>query len=140
MEYPYKNYAIYAQTKNNPLHLKTPRCCIFEKYMTSRYKDELEALVEDYTFISALKVTLALKVYKEKHGIYPETLKSLVPEILTDMPSDPFSGKEFGYKKSVDSFIIYSVGYDLKNDNGTPMKYSKDGKPASGDLVLKSWN
>lgn len=135
LEYPYKNYVFYAQTMNNPLHLKTPRCCIFSKYIVRRVKDELVSLVDDYTFISALKIMLALKVYKKKHGIYPETLKSLVPEILTDMPSDPFSGKEFGYKKSVDSFIVYSVGYDLKDDNGSPMKYSKDGKLLSGDIL-----
>ena len=42
-------------------------------------------------------VILACRSYKAKHGEYPETLSVLVPEILADVPRDPYDGSELRY-------------------------------------------
>ncbi|MCK4982696.1 MAG: hypothetical protein KAS17_07210 [Victivallaceae bacterium] len=48
---------------------------------------------------AATKVILALHIYKNKHGKFPEKLDALVPEILKEITVDAVSGKAYSYKK-----------------------------------------
>jgi hypothetical protein len=73
------------------------------------------------------RFALALKIYKSKHGEYPETLKALTPDILDSIPLDPFSGKDFIYHKKNDGFIVYSVGWNLKDDGGLVTRRKDEG-------------
>ncbi len=59
---------------------------------------------------------LALKCYVMEHGELPESLTSLVPEYLSEVPKDPFDGKPLRY--SPDKRVVYSVGMDLKDSGG----------------------
>ena len=43
----------------------------------------------------------------------PETLESLVPELLAAVPADPFDGKPLRYSR--EDAVVYSVGEDLKD-------------------------
>ncbi|HOK56571.1 MAG TPA: hypothetical protein PKV21_08370 [bacterium] len=56
--------------------------------------------------------------YKTQYRNYLENLEKLVPEILPSLPLDPFTGKEYVYKKKGNGFLIYSLGKNQKNDNG----------------------
>lgn len=42
---------------------------------------------------------LALKIHRCEKGDYPETLDALVPDILSELPCDPLTGKPFVYRK-----------------------------------------
>ena len=59
-----------------------------------------------------------MKIYKEKHGNYPDTLAPLAPKIIKELPLDPFTGKGYKYRKEGKGFIVYSVGSNEKDDNG----------------------
>ena len=48
-------------------------------------------------YVRANLVILACRSYKAKHGEYPETLSALVPEILAEVPRDPYDGNELRY-------------------------------------------
>ena len=63
-------------------------------------------------------LALTLKIYKEKYGDYPESLNKLTPEILTSLPLDPFTGKNYIYRKKDQGFIVYSLGDNLEDDGG----------------------
>ncbi len=65
------------------------------------------------------KTFFALKAYKSRHGEYPAKLAELVPEIISKVPMDPFSGKELLYKKDKNGFILYSVGWDIEDSGGS---------------------
>ncbi len=69
-------------------------------------------------YLDCAKISLALRIYKNKYGKYPEKLQSLIPDILPFLPLDPFSGKNYIYRKKKNGFIIYSVGPDGKDDKG----------------------
>ena len=69
-------------------------------------------------YIDTFKIAIGLKIYKERYGKYPEKIQLLTPEILTSLPYDPFTGKEFIYKKEKDGVLIYSLGENEKDDNG----------------------
>lgn len=51
-----------------------------------------------------------------------DTLNQLTPEILPALPLDPFTGKDYIYRKKEKGFIVYSVGEDLKDDGGVEEK------------------
>ncbi len=59
--------------------------------------------------IDAAKLTLALHIYKNQHGEFPNRLEELAPEILKEIPVDPISGKPFEYSKTGNTFTISSV-------------------------------
>ncbi len=48
---------------------------------------------------SATKILLALHIYKNKHGKFPDKLDALVPGILKKIKVDAVSGKAYNYKK-----------------------------------------
>jgi len=41
-----------------------------------------------------------------------------MPDILSEVPTDPFSGKSLIYHKTPYGFIVYSVGSNGKDDGG----------------------
>ncbi|MCD5390795.1 hypothetical protein LR007_02905, partial [candidate division NPL-UPA2 bacterium] len=84
--------------------------------------------------IRAGKLALALKIYQAKKGTYPETLKALTPEILPQLPEDPFTGKDFIYRREEEGFIVYSLGQNLKDDQGTFDPRHRE----EGDIVWRS--
>ena len=64
------------------------------------------------------KAGLACKIYKNETGHYPETLGALIPDILDEVPIDPFTGKPLTYKLQDGGVLIYSVGSNEKDDEG----------------------
>ena len=64
------------------------------------------------------RIGMACKIYKNLHGDFPEDLADLAPEIIEKIPVDPFTGDPFIYKKQDSSFIVYSIGSNLKDDGG----------------------
>ncbi len=66
------------------------------------------------TEIDAMKLTLALHIFKNKNGHFPEKIEELSPFILKNLPLDPMSGKPFGYKKQGNYFTLNSVWLNEK--------------------------
>jgi len=74
-----------------------------------------------------LYILTALKLYQARHQKYPDKLSDLVPDIIKEVPLDPFSGQPFIYKVNQDgTILLYSVGANLKDDNGTASKYNEE--------------
>ena len=67
---------------------------------------------------------LALELYRDDHGIYPERLQSLVPVYLASVPLDPFgsdAGKtplKYQITDNGADYLLYSIGYDRNDDGG----------------------
>jgi len=72
----------------------------------------LEAMFE------TARIGIACKIYKNMHGNFPEDLSELAPEILEEVPVDPFTGNSMIYKKQDSGIIVYSIGSNLKDDGG----------------------
>ena len=51
------------------------------------------------SLIDSTKIILALHIYKNKHGKFPDKLDALVPAILKKIKVDAVSGKAYSYKK-----------------------------------------
>ena len=64
-------------------------------------------------------VAVAAESYRKTHqGRWPEKLSELTPELLRELPLDPYDGEPLRYHVQDDSIVIYSVGPDLVDDGG----------------------
>jgi hypothetical protein len=62
---------------------------------------------------------LALKRWRLEKDEYPPALRELVSAgYLKELPMDPFSDKPLVYRRTDDDFILYSSGYNFKDDGG----------------------
>ncbi len=74
-----------------------------------------------------LKTVFALEIYRRQHGVYPETLDLLVPDLLLEIPDDIFepSPAPLKYHREGDRAKIWSV-YDNGTDQGGEIEKFKD--------------
>ena len=67
----------------------------------------------------AVLTMLALARYEKEKSEYPESLDVLVElGYLKETPNDPYSDSSLVYKKTDESFILYSFGENLSDDGG----------------------
>jgi len=86
-------------------------------------------------------IACALERYRRAKGHLPDTLEALVPDWIARMPSDRVSGQSLIYRRSPDDhYVLYSVGWNEKDDGGTvkPAKKTGEGSDAhEGDWVWR---
>jgi hypothetical protein len=80
--------------------------------------------------------SLALERYRTVHGAYPDDLTKLVPEFMAAIPIDPLDGKPLRYRCLDGGFVVYSVGYNGKDDGGSEERGPQANKHAR-DVVFK---
>ena len=68
--------------------------------------------------VRCTRTAVAVERFRRVNGRVPASLDELVPEFMQEVPMDPFSGKELLYKLDNDSYTIYSVNENMKDDNG----------------------
>lgn len=68
---------------------------------------------EDEAQVVQARIAMAILRYRNSRGTYPETLQSLVPEYLSEIPVDPATGSAMGYAPTGATFVLYSAGEDV---------------------------
>jgi hypothetical protein len=66
----------------------------------------------------ATRAGLACKICKSRTGNYPASLEALVPDLLPEVPIDPFTGRPLVFKRQGEELLIYSLGSNQKDDGG----------------------
>jgi hypothetical protein len=78
-----------------------------------------QGFVQTQTEINLALVVCALERYRMARGHFPETLDGLAPEFLEKMPHDIINGEPLKYRLTgPGKFILYSVGWNEKDDGG----------------------
>ncbi|MCH8514394.1 MAG: type II secretion system protein GspG, partial [Kiritimatiellae bacterium] len=67
--------------------------------------------------LHALRLVTALQLYHREHGHLPDTLDALVPDLLDEVPVDPFDGQPFRYLPA--EARIYSIGKNREDNGGS---------------------
>lgn len=65
-----------------------------------------------------IRLGAACRIYRKRHGEWPESLGRLAPGILKELPPDPFTGDPYVYKRGDAGFIVYSLGSNRRDDQG----------------------
>jgi hypothetical protein len=93
--------------------------------------------------VNLTSAACALERYRLAHGQFPDTLDQLIPQFVKTVPVDIISGKPLKYHRKEDaSFLLYSVGWNEKDDEGTVVSggavvTNMDGK--SEDVTQGDW-
>jgi hypothetical protein len=86
------------------------------------------------TAFNQAAIACALERYRLGNGHFPEALAALAPRFISPLPNDVLTGKPYKYRLRDDGrFVLYSVGWDEKDDGGVPGKTLFDDQ--QGDWV-----
>jgi hypothetical protein len=82
-----------------------------------------ETLARTQTLVNEANVACALERYRIVHRGFPESLDLLVPAFIQKLPADVIGGQPLHYRrKSSDSFVLYSVGWNEADDGGVTVR------------------
>ena len=71
------------------------------------------------TAFNQAAIACALERYRLANEHYPETLMALAPRFISSLPDDVITGEPYKYRLTDDGrFVLYSVGWDEKDDGG----------------------
>jgi len=87
------------------------------------------------TAVNLARTAIALERFKLAHGNYPDSLNVLAPEFIQALPNDIIGGQPLKYRRTKDSFVLYSVGWNEKDDGGVAAFTSND---AAGSEIRKT--
>jgi hypothetical protein len=76
--------------------------------------------------IAGSQIFLALLAYHDRYGSYPASLGELRAKLGWPLQKDPFTGKDFIYRRQGKGFLLYSLDEDLRDNGGRPFaKYDE---------------
>lgn len=101
------------------------------------YERGTEAYAECEGVLGSMRVALALRRYKADRGQAASRLKDLVPDYISQIPPDPFTGGELLLKRDGALLAVYSVGADLKDDGGKVMRDPKHRDPPDTGVRIR---
>jgi len=88
----------------------------------------LETAAAHQTLINQARIGCALERFRMAHGNYPDTLEALTPSFIDRLPQDLIGGQPLKYSRTqTEGYLLYSVGWDEKDDGGTIGKSRDDG-------------
>jgi hypothetical protein len=86
------------------------------------------------TAVNQAAVACALERYRLANDHFPEKLDALAPQFISPLPNDALTGEPYKYRRTDDGrFVLYSAGWDEKDDGGLPGKTLFDER--QGDWV-----
>jgi hypothetical protein len=90
------------------------------------------------TAVNEALVACALERYRQANGKFPETLDALTPRFIEKLPIDIIGGQPLKYHRTDDGqFVLYSVGWNEKDDGGSTVKKGNRMDVTQGDWVWK---
>jgi hypothetical protein len=75
------------------------------------------------TAVNQAAIACALERFRLANGQFSEKLDALAPQFISPAPNDVLTGQPYKYRRSEDGhFVLYSIGWDEKDDGGVPGK------------------
>ena len=74
---------------------------------------------QDLAIVRSMRLVVAIERHRRAHGEKsPARLEDMVPEYLTALPIDPFSGKPLIMAAEANGYVVYSVGANRRDEGG----------------------
>ncbi|WP_309386801.1 hypothetical protein [Cerasicoccus frondis] len=83
-----------------------------------------QSLAQQDAYSAYIYLLFALRLYQLEHGSLPPTLDALTPDIILNIPLDPYDGQPLRY--NAERGIVYAVGIDGVDDGGNAYLSSFD--------------
>ncbi len=99
----------------------------------------IQTTAHNQTLVNEAQIACALERYRLAHGDYPGTLDALAPQFIETLPHDIIGGKPLHYRRTADGkFVLYSVGWNEKDDGGQDVSTISPHDFTQGDWVWKN--
>jgi len=72
----------------------------------------------DQAEVDLARLGLLIELHHAEHGVYPEHLSALAPELGGTVPVDPFTGQPYRYRPEEGGFTLYSLGPNIEDNGG----------------------
>jgi hypothetical protein len=82
------------------------------------YMHASETVAHNQTLANEARIACALERHRLARGEYPEALEVLVPQFIDRIPRDIIGGQPLKYHRDADSFTLYSIGWNERDDGG----------------------
>lgn len=92
---------------------------IFARILIPAYDKAIKRFTRAQSNVDLARVAIALERYRLAHGNYPDSLNALAPQFMEKIPNDIIGGEPLHYRRTGNSFILYSVGWNGTDDGGT---------------------
>lgn len=90
----------------------------------------------DQTQIEFASTAIAVERYQLFASRLPDSLDALVPSFLSSVPQDPFDGQPLRYRRTENGYLVYSVGYNQRDDGGVAPAENQS-VYQSGDITFR---
>jgi hypothetical protein len=74
-------------------------------------------------------LTIAVERYRRQHSELPAALDDLHPAYIDSLPLDPFTGKELLFSRDEETYVVYSVGANRRDDGGSTIRKAGENGP-----------
>jgi hypothetical protein len=81
---------------------------------------------ETLALVRCTVLAVAVERYRHQHGELPASLDDLRPTSIDSLPLDPFSGKDLLFNRDEESYVVYSVGDNRKDDGGSVIRKAEE--------------
>ncbi|MEI6192846.1 MAG: hypothetical protein WCS42_00790 [Verrucomicrobiota bacterium] len=106
-----------------------PAFNLLSSFGIPNYSKALQTFARNQTHINESQIVCALERHHYAHGDYPAALDALMPEFIGQLPPDLIGGQPLRYLRTSDGkFLLYSVGWNEKDDGGESDNRIIDGK------------
>ncbi len=109
-----------------------PRTRVLSSILLPALTRAAEAQARHEAQLDLMRIGLAVELYHDQIGEYPQTLEDVAPTIGGEIPLDPFTGMPFVYEPHNDRFTLYSAMGNVVGP--VPSSYNAD---SHGNLVWR---
>jgi hypothetical protein len=81
---------------------------------------------ETLALVRCTILTVDVERYRRQHSELPASLDDLRPTYIDSLPIDPFTGKELLFNRDNESYVVYSVGDNRKDDGGSTIRKAEE--------------
>ena len=124
IEGDYRTYSA-ARALEREAERSVPRYAILTMILGPVQAECVKSMFGAEAQVQGSRVFLALLAYRDRHGTYPQSLAELRKDPGWEVPADPFTGKDFVYRRQAEGFLLYSLGPDMKDNGGRPQPKGK---------------
>ena len=86
-----------------------PRTRVISRILLPALTRAAETQAQNEAQLGLMRLGLAVELYHDQIGEYPQTLEDVAPTVGGEIPLDPFTGMPFVYEPRGDRFTLYSA-------------------------------
>ena len=112
-----------------------PKYAVVARIMSPAFTNALTIRDRCLADRSLAEAAIALSAYRAANGRYPDQLETAAVASGMPVPADLYTGAPLRYRDGGDTFTLYSVGKDRKDDGGVAGKGNSARADDAGDIV-----